>query len=638
MIRAGTAAALGTLLLASSVSADRPPGEGWPFVGGDPGNTRFSPLKQINRGNVAQLEVAWTYRHGDVHDPRGSDSARSGTAFQATPILVEGRLIFPTPYSRVIALDPATGEELWIFDPKLDRTKNYGHGFVNRGVAYWRDPQKKQGPCAGRVFVATTDARLIAIDAETGKPCRKFGRGGTVDLHVGVDIPLDSDHYKFTSNPVVVGDVVVVGPSLSDKVDPQPTGSPRAFDVRTGKLRWSFNMVPRQGEFGTETWENESWRFGYGINPWAPMSADPERDLLFVPGSAPSPHFYGGQRPGDNLFGNSVLALRGDDGKRLWHFQAVRSDIWDYDLASPPMLVTLQRDGEAVDAVILPTKMGLVFTLDRDTGEPVFPIENRPAPDSDIPGEQPAETQPFPLKPPPLVPTTITDDDLWHDGPTDIAECREMLEAANHEGLYTPIRKDGGILYPSNAGGANWSGGAFDPGSQVLYVPVNNMAMFVRLKPQQVKLPGAEQPKELWVHADVRVWSDSNGTPCLAPPWGLLVAVDMQSGEILWRVPAGGNPRGPPGLPNMGPVLATAGGVVFHGGTAEPAFYAHDTQTGEILARFEVPAGVHGGPMTYRLKENGRQYLVVAPGGHHRLALQETSPLSDWIIAYTLPD
>jgi len=646
------AAGLAALAIAAAPARSEPPPiAGWPSAGGDAGNSRYSPLSDIRRENVASLEVAWTYRHGDYHDGGWPPGARSGTAFEATPILVEGRLLVSTPYNRVIALDPETGRELWVFDPQVDRERRYSNGYVNRGVAFWRD-SRAEGFCAGRVLVATVDSRLIALDVASGRPCPRFGKGGTVDLHVGVMPLREPEYHKMTSPPMVIGDVIVTGASLADSRPDQPPGDVRGWDARSGRLLWTFHVVPHPGEPGSETWERGSLSSGVGANPWAPLAADLERGLVFVPTSSASPDLYGGRRPGDNLFADSLLVLRAQTGERVWHFQTVHHDLWDYDLGSPPNLVRLRRDGREIDAVAQLTKTGFVFVFDRETGEPVFPIEERPVPQSDVAGEQTSPTQPFPLRPPPLVPQRMSEADLWDRDPQELARCRAALRGARNEGIFTPPSERGSVLYPSPAGGANWSGGAFDPESGLLYVPSLNFALLARVEPPAGEAPGpVSGPRERLLRRLApgragaalpplrRATMDHSFFTCLAPPWGLLVAVDLNQGEIRWRVPIGEDANGVRGLFHMGHALVTAGGLVFHAGSEELRLRAHDAATGEVLASFPLPAGLHAGPMTYKLRPGGRQYLVIAPGGHYGVGrVNRATVLGDWVIAYALPD
>ncbi len=388
----------------------------------------------INRDNVKRLKVAWTYRHGDVRDPSGPDRPLRGTAFEATPILVEGRLIFTTPFNRVIALDPETGAELWTFDPKRDKGRRFGNMMINRGAAYWRD-SNANGACASRVFFGTLDARLIALDVKTGKPCADFGKGGAINLLEGIEHVVDPWEYNITSPPTIVGDNVIAGSSIADIVRRiMPSGAVRAFDARTGALVWRFNTIPKTGEVGNDTWESESWKENGGASVWSTITADLERGLVFLPVSTAGPDFYGGDRKGANLFSDSVVAIDAMTGKYVWHFQTVHHDLWDYDLAAPPILVRVKHNGRDVDAVAQATKTGFVFLLDRETGKPLFPVEEKSVPMSDVPGEKSWPTQPFPTKPDALVPQRLTEADLWDADQKRFAKCRFQLQRYRRQG------------------------------------------------------------------------------------------------------------------------------------------------------------------------------------------------------------
>ncbi len=608
----------------------------WPVTGGDPGGARFSPLAEIHRGNVKELRVAWTYRHGDFYDGGLLPPAENrGTAMETTPIVVDGRLYFTTPMNRVVALDPETGRELWTFDPEIDTARIFANMIINRGVAYWRGDG--QGACSPRVFLATLDARLFALDAATGRPCADFGAGGVVDLTLGIEPLTDPWEYNVTSPPLVAGDAVVVGSSIADLIRARsPPGDVRAFDARSGRLRWTFHTLERAADGGL-------------ANVWTSMSADLERGLVYLPVSTVGPDFYGVDRPGANLYSDSLVAVRAATGERVWHFQTVHHGLWDYDLAAPPNLVRVTRGGVVRDAVAQATKSGFVFLFDRETGEPLFPIEERPVPASDIPGEQASATQPFPVAPPPLVPQRLDEADLWARDPDHMERCRTRLRELRNEGLFTPPSLRGTLIYPYTGGGANWSGAAWDEASGLLFVPVSNRAHVVQLHALPESNLGSDavvlhNPLRAlyWVltgrstglryHTERTLFAE-DGVPCNAPPWGWLVAVDLAAGTIRWRAPTGER-DGVVGLSNYGPPLATAGGLVFHAGTRDLRLRAHDAATGEVVASFELPAGLHAGPITYKLSPNAKQFLVIAPGGH----IGMKSQLGDWLIAYTLPD
>jgi len=629
--RSIAAAALVLLCSAATARADAPETADWPVTGGDPGGARFSKLADIDRTNVGRLEVAWTYHHGDFYDGGWlPDYVNKGTAMETTPIVVDGRLIFTTPMNRVIALDPETGALLWTFDPKIDTDRRFANMIINRGVGYWAGEKP-------RVFLATLDARLIALDAATGERVADFGANSEVDLTRGIAPLTDPWEYNVTSPPLVVGDVVVVGSSIADLVRAKsPPGDVRAFDARSGKLLWTFKTLLRAEDGGL-------------ANVWSTMSADPTTGLVYLPVSSVGPDFYGHDRPGDNLYSDSLVVVRALTGERVWHFQTVHHGLFDYDLAAQPNLVRVTRNGVARDAVAQATKSGFVFLFDRATGQPLFPIEERAVPASDVPGEHASPTQPVPLEPPALVPQRLSEAELYAPTPEHLEACRAQLRELRNDGLFTPPTERGSLLYPFTGGGANWSGASFDESSAMLFVPVNNLAHVIRL----VALPESNRGSDdvvlqstlraayWWItgrgtglryHTERTLFAE-DGVPCNAPPWGMLVAVDLANGTIRWSVPTGAA-EGVKGLSNYGPPLATAGGLVFHAGTTELVLRAHDAATGEVLARFALPAGLHAGPVTYKLRPDGKQFLVIAPGGH----IGKGSALGDSVIAYALPD
>ena len=627
----------------------------WAWTEGAPGGGRYSPLADIHPGNVASLRIVWTYRHGDVSDGGWlPDHVNKGTAGESTPLMVDGRLLITTPFNRVIALDPETGRELWTFDPHIDRTRRFANMMINRGVAYWRADGRPPA-CSRRVFLGTLDARLIALDAATGAPCPDFGNAGTVDLLAGLTPVVDPWEYNVTSPPTVVGDVVIIGSSIADTLRRvAPPGDVRAFDVQSGRLRWTFHTIPHPGEFGHDTWANASWRNAGAANVWSTITTDPERGLVFLPVSTPSPDFDGADRPGANLFSDAVVALRAATGERVWHFQTVHHDLWDYDLAAPPLATRITRDGQPIDVVVQATKTGFVFVLDRNTGIPIFPVEERAVPATDLPGEHAWPTQPVPIQPAPLLPARMTEADLWDVDPARLEACRTELRGLRNEGVFTPPSLRGTLLYPMTGGGVNWSGVAFDPIRQLLFVPFNNLAHVLRLQPTtdgNVDVPDTWRPlrtlEGLWWAltgrwTGLRYWTNPirgrrmfavNDVPCNRPPWGLLAAIDLSRGEEVWRVPTGIDAAGTVGLGGFGPALATAGGLVFHAGTRDLHLRAHDAITGAVVATFPLPAGLHAGPIAYKLRPDSREFLVIAPGGHVGLG----STLGDYVIAYALP-
>jgi quinoprotein glucose dehydrogenase len=455
---------------------------GWPAYGSDAGGTRYSPLDQLHPGNVGDLELAWSIRTGDLD---AEPPPPLHMAFQATPILVDGLLVLPTPLGRVLALDPETGEQVWRFTTTVQ-----GHEYpeyTSRGVATWLDDRSEPGThCRRRIFAATVESRLFAIDGRSGALCLDFGSDGEVSLREGVG-ELRPWDYATSSPPVIAGDLVIVGSAIGDnqRVD-APRGVVRAYDARSGALQWTWDPIPRRPDDPAHPgWTPEAARRTGAANAWAPLSVDAERDLLFVPTSSPSPDYYGGERPGDNRYANSVVALRASTGEVAWHYQVVHHDLWDYDVPAQPTLTTVRRGGSEIPVVVQATKMGHLFVLHRDTGEPVFEVEERPVPTSDVPGEMASATQPFPVIPAPLVPQTLRPEDAWGLTPWDRARCRERLERLRFEGIFTPPSIQGTLLYPGYSGGTNWGGVAIDSNREVVIVNSTNLAFEVRLIPRE---------------------------------------------------------------------------------------------------------------------------------------------------------
>ncbi len=619
----------------------------WPVYGHDAGGQRHSPLRQIDRTNVGQLKVAWTYHTGDLHKPKYSKA----TAFEATPLFVDGVLYLSTPLGRVIALDPTNGKERWSFDPKIDKDAGYGD-FANRGVSIWRSPQGKL-----RIFVATIDARLIALDATTGERLAGFGDGGEIDLRQGLRlVPRDFSDYEETSPPTVIGDLVVAGSAVADNgAVTQASGEVRAYDTVTGKLRWSWDPIPQdQRDPASATWKGSSARRTGAANAWSVMAADPERGTVYVPTGSPSPDYYGGERLGDNRYANSIVALNAATGKVVWSFQTVHHDLWDYDVASPPLLFDVSRDGRSIPALAVGSKTGHLFVLNRETGQPIFGVEEKPAPKSTVPGEEAAATQPFPVLPKAFAPQAMTADEAWGLDDADRNWCREEIRKLRNEGIFTPPSVEGTLVIPGNIGGMNWGGAAFDPDQGLLVLPSSNLAAVVRLIARSSFDNERSKNRDLggdWEFAPQRgtpygmarrfLFAPGHHLPCVPPPWGLLSAIKAATGEIAWQIPFGqiaGTEKLPQargwGSPSLGGPITTAGGITFVAGSLESAIRAFETATGKELWRGSLPTSARATPMTF-LGPNGKQYLVICAGGHE--GAPGGLPLADAVVAFALP-
>ncbi len=624
------------LLLAVSASASLAPqqkqsalGEGWIAYGGDPGGSRYSSASQISRENVAQLKVAWTFHTGAS---QLQTNLIRKAAFESTPILFDNKLFLTSPYDKVFALDPGTGEKIWEFDPHVDLTRNYSE-VTSRGVSAWRDAKAKPDePCALRIFLGTLDARLIALDAETGKPCTDFATAGTFDLSADASTtPEWRGGYQVTSAPAIANDLVITGSSIADnwKID-VGRGIVRAFDARTGKLRWTWDPIP---------WATKSNPHTGAGNAWSTLSVDSEHDLVFIPTGSASPDYFGGLRLGDNKWANSVVALRASTGEFVWGFQVVHHDLWDYDVASQPTLFTW-KDG--TPAIVINTKMGHVFVLNRLTGAALLPIEEHPVPQTDIPGEKSSPTQPFSAIS--LVPEKIASEDLWGKSPEDVKWCQEKLKASRSEGIFTPPSLKGSVVYPGNVGGVNWGGAAYDPQNHLMFANTNRLIAWNKL------IPRADYDAQTKTDQDNRIYGEfgeqkgapfglyrtflfSPGeTPCNAPPWGTTAAIDLFTGKIIWNVPLGSFvPGQQTGTINLGGPMVTAAGLVFTSAAMDNIIHAFDSETGKQLWQFALPAGGQATPMTYTFKD--KQYVVIAAGGHGKLGTKQ----GDSVLAFALP-
>jgi quinoprotein glucose dehydrogenase len=655
------------LMTALLCSASAAPGSDWLYYGGNPGGQQFSAQTQINTGNVAELEVTWQYRTDALE--RRTAFANATAKVQVNPILLPeaagGHLVICTPFNRLIALDPATGEERWYYDPDIriggyasedDPEGRRSPPFSNcRGVAYWEHANTAVGgACRYRLIMATHDLRLIAVDALDGQPCAGFGASGIVALEAAVlnaDPPATIGEVKFASPPVLVNGVIVLGSIVRDNHRYNaPNGAVRAFDAASGRVLWMFDPVPRDVEDPAYAeWTPEAAESAGGANVWGLMSVDEPRDLVFLPTSGPSPDFFGGTRPGDNRYADSIVALRGASGEVVWHFQTIHHDVWDYDNAAQPTLIELERDGEPFPAVVQATKTGMLYIFHRETGEPYFPIEERPVPQDGVPGERLSPTQPFPTRPPPLVPHDFSPGEFWGITFLDRARCRAEYRGFRYGPIFTPPSLEGTVVVPSTAGGVNWGGVAVDPRLKILVTKVLRMLHFVQLIPVE-DLPDPQLASgENAMGTPAPLLGTPYGmrqgpvmsplfTPCNPPPWAAVVAVDLTAGEILWQRALGTLDTLMPlplpmkwGTASFGGPIVTAGGLVFIGATQDDRFRAFDLTTGEELWSARLPTGAFALPMTYQV--DGRQYVVIASGGHPFIYPRP----GDYLTAFALP-
>jgi quinoprotein glucose dehydrogenase len=583
----------------------------WVSYGNDPGAMRYSPLRQIHTGNVDQIRPAWTFRTGKP----GSE---------AVPIVVDG-VMYATAPDGVYALVPETGDLLW----------KYGATPVAlRGLAYWRGTDGLHS----RVFVGNGQF-LLALDVVTGKPAPGFGQEGRVDLKKGVLGDLTDGRYALLSPPAVFGNVVITGCSNGEGSPSEGAyGDIRGWDAKTGKLLWTFHTVARPGESGSETWPSNGWKNRSGTNVWGFFTIDVERGIVYAPLGAPTSDFYGADRVGDGLYGNSLVALDARTGEKKWYRQLVHHDLWDYDLAAPPALFDIRRGGRVIPAVAEITKMGLLFVFDRVTGEPVYGIEERPVPQTEVPGEVTAKTQPFPLQPPPLARNTFRIEDLYDRSPEHEQFCKELFEKNEMKigGPYTPLPlKGNSLFFPSTLGGGNWGGVSVDPSLGLLFVNVMNIAQWGHMEKR-----AGEYVRTSAYGPYARFWDPETKIPCQNPPFGELIAVDMASGEIAWRSVLGRIEAleaigvHDTGSLNLGGSIATAGGLVFIAATNDSRFRAFDSRTGKLLWETRLEASGHTSPVTY-MGRDGRQYVaLMAEGGGGYLA----GGLSNSLVAFALPD
>jgi glucose dehydrogenase len=621
---------LGCLTLSvSSVQAQ----SDWPMYGHDYGSTRYSPLKQINTQNVQHLAPAWTY-HMNKTGVRMTSAGRVGRgggrrSSQATPIVINDVMYLPTPYNSVVALAPETGKELWSY--KLLHGRPAG-----RGVAYW--PGDKRTPAS--IIFATSDARLMSLNAKTGKPTVGFGVAGSEDIKKGVQNGFPYAQYDVTSPVTIYKNLVVVGGQVQEAPAYGASGDVRAFDAHTGKLVWRFHSVPHPGETGNETWEPNAWKNRSGTNVWGFMSVDVERGLLFLPFGSPTPDFYAADRKGQNLFGNSLVAVNADTGKLVWYFQAVHHDTWDYDLESAPVLIDVNQNGTKIPAVAATGKLGLIFILDRTNGKPIFGVEERPVPPSDVPGEVSWPTEPFPVKPPPIGRHSFSPDEIADVTPEQKKVCTDLLATEGgmvSGGPYTHYGTKLTIVFPGTMGTTNWPGMSYNPDLGYLFLNTVDLADVGKIsKNEDAPDPPYDRSSPWGMYA--RFWNNEKFWPCQKPPWGELYAINVNTGDIAWKIPFGIDEEleakgiHGTGTLNFGGSITTAGGLLFIAATRDQRFRAFEAATGKELWSTKLETGSYTVPMTF-LGKNGKQYVVLTDTGGS--FYDPTS--SDAVIAFTLP-
>ncbi|MDA0821745.1 MAG: pyrroloquinoline quinone-dependent dehydrogenase [Proteobacteria bacterium] len=612
-----------------AVELTQGPTADWPAWGGAPGGGHYSPLAQITAENVDSLEIAWVHRSGDMRQgpsmrDEGLDlqTTLPSSSFQATPIVVEKTLYYCTPFNRVFALDPETGAERWMYDPQVNvAQKQLTHC---RGVSSWIDPNLAPGKfCRHRIFAPTVDARIIALDGETGRRCDEFSSKGEIDLTIGIG-EHGKREYAVTSPPAIVGDTLVTGAFVIDAWDVDvPAGVVRAFDVRTGALKWAWNPVAP----GRKQIDAEGNYVRGTTNVWSVISVDKELNHVYVPTGNSSPDYYGGQREGHlDHYSSSVVALDLDTGKVIWHVPTVHHDIWDFDVPAQPTLVDITIDGKKIPALVQVTKMGLTWILDRRDGKAIFGVEERPVPQAgQVAGEYLAATQPFPLKPPPLHPLNFSADDAWGITFWDRNACRDKIEKLDHGPIYTPISAAGTVLYPAPIGGNNWGSPAVDPERGIMVASDTHAAMVATLRPRNAcGHSGHEFPQTGTPYCvEIDLLASPLGAPCSPPPWATLAAVDLSSGEKLWQVPLGTLDNNIPvigrlfkGSPGFGGPLVTKSGLIFISASGDHNLRVFDISNGEELIKFPLPTQAASVPMSYRINESGRQFVVQAVGGH----------------------
>jgi quinoprotein glucose dehydrogenase len=590
------------------------PNGDWPSYNGDRGSTKYSPLDQINAENVGMLEVLWTWTSPEV--ARIKENPRLATfAYESTPIKINDTMYVSSSHSDIIAVNPETGEQIWHYDPKsYEAGRPTNLGFVHRGVTYYKDGDFE------RIYIGTGDSRLISVDAKTGEPDANFGNNGEIDLTKGLRREINPRQYAVTSPPAVCRGVVVVGASIFDGpvTKEMPPGDVRGFDARTGEVKWIFESIPQEGDFGNDTWEEDSWKYTGNANVWTLMSVDEELGHFYLPFGTPTNDWYGGHRPGMGLFGESLVCLDAETGERVWHFQHVHHGIWDYDLCAAPALMDITVDGKEIKALAQMTKQGFLWVLDRETGEGVWPIEEREVPQSTVPGEKTWPTQPFPTKPAPYEFQGVKDEYLIDFTPELHAAAKKILEDYNYGPLYTPATLEKTTIYmPGWGGGGNWFGCAFDPETDIIYVPCMRDAITMTLNapdPARSNMNYVGQMGRLAGPEGLSIWK---------PPYTHVTAIDMSTGDHLWKIPVGDGPLDHPklqgmDLPKLGDdgrpfPLATKSLLFIAQGSREKNLFAYDKETGEEVCRVSLPGTPQGAPMTY--EAGGKQFIAIPVGG-----------------------
>lgn len=595
----------------------------WPAWGRDGGNQRHSPLTQINADNVASLVPAWRFEMTKA----GVQSRPS----QSTPLMVDGILYLSFPFYRVVALEPETGNVIWDYTApgewnSPEHQLHWNAGGSMRGLSYWEGDTVT----APQIVFGTEEGELFSLNAQTGIPNARFGNDGYVDLKTpDVMNGFPNMHYGISSGVAIYKHLVFTGVHNADETGSKgPAGDVRAWDLRTGDLVWTFHTVPHSGEFGNETWLNDSWQNVSGANTWSFFTIDDERGILYMPLGSAHNDFYGTDRPGDNLFSNSIVAVDALTGERLWHFQAVHHDLWDLDMPVPPILFDVEQDGETIPAVGVMTKYPVLFIFNRVTGEPIYEIEERPVPQGNLPGEYYSPTQPFPVKPPPFGRISFTMDDIATVTPEHEAACRELLmeyDGGRNRGPFTPPSVEGALVFPSTGGGATFTGGTFDPslGYYIInYADTGHISQLTLVEdaPDRSSFAGPSESRRIYWHVLPAGRMQVDGWPCWQPPWSTLVAVDVNTGEIAWQIPFGTVEGAPPGVetgaPNAqkGGPTSTAGGIFFIGAASDRRFRAYETKTGQELWNVETEQLINGSnPITY-MGNDGKQYVAVAAG------------------------